>query len=941
MGAGSLYLETVPAMLRRVAAAIVFVGVCTTAGSPLRAEEPRPVRSPPAVTVAGQSHDDVRRRFIHGAFALQSAAGQTLGKRWVGATEPDPLAEQDVLKALAGHELSDIDAAALWEMLAGASHTPFLSLALIDAAVAATVSPVAREAMWGELAALSDRLPREENDPTRSVSLIGLFERHRPELLPRFTAVADTVGGGDEMVKLMLATRIFGATTEESVAFLAKVSPAALDRRIERDRSAGKPVSWQSNALLQLGPWYEARRAAELAAASAPALTEAEIRHRFIHGAFTFYDAAGNRRGVRHAGRTALPLSEPAVIKAFAGHHLSAEDASALWEMLASEEHVWLLSLPLLQAVIAATDTTRAREALWSELSALAARLGVRSRRPEPSLIGLFELHAADLKPLLTEVHESEGGGDEMVKLMLSTKIFGTNLNEGLTFIAARNPAALARMIERERGRGKPVAWERTAYELFLKWKNDRLLPGAPLAPKTFAALDAMGEQLISILNALHDFDDSERKKLVDGLGPAEVFNVIVAGEQELYRLGTSSYRKFLHPVVLAGLKQSGSFEEFLRRISLERFGEEAARVAARRGIIFLRVASSFGMIDPILESVRDRAQFIDDVIATLGDPSAFEANSSVLMEVLTAPSGSRALAQFKQSLLSHLYKRYSGEPDVVLRSVYGSMLSVYQTVTGDHRDQSIDRTFALDTSIFRVPFERLFSQNGRGAYAHRMFMRMDQDTDALASYAGFRARMQLLGAARRDEKTFEVFTLRSLGRTIEIYVNKPSETGNKKGITDIAAALAGRRVETVIGRGHTQIITPLQADAKRIAGDRIGEVAAVLVGTCGGDASVREMIGTFGYKPFFATKATGRGIINNAIIEAYVSGLRAMRPGDRLSMPDVLTRALTPFLRTRSNEELRTDAALYEANLTTVYASYLFNAHVRTHLRHPQHAAR
>ena len=179
---------------------------------------------------------------------------------------------------------------------------------------------------------------------------------------------------------------------------------------------------------------------------------------------------------------------------------------------------------------------------------------------------------------------------------------------------------------------------------------------------------------------------------------------------------------------------------------------------------------------------------------------------------------------------------------------------------------------------------------------------------------------------------------MRAAGRSIEIYVNKPTASGNKKGISDIAAAIGGRRVETVIGRGHTQIIAPLQADSRRILGDRIRDVAAVLVGACGGDASVREMISTFGYKPFFATKATGRAVINNAIVESYIGALLAARPGERVFLPGVLSRALAPMLRNKVDKDLQTDAGLYEANMATVYTAYLFNAHVRRHVQRTTH---
>lgn len=913
-------------VLRRLLA-VGLVCASAVCWSGARAQDPS---TGPSSTRA--SRDEVRQRFIYGAFTLLDAADNTLGKRWVGSDEPPKLAEPDVVEALTGHVLADSDAAALWEMLAGESHASFLTLPLIEAAIAATVAPLAREAMWGELAALADRLPRDENDPIHAASLIGLLERHRTTLQARIVAIAETVGGGDEMIRLMLGTRIFGATVEEGVAFMARVDPAALHRRIERDRSAGKPVTWQSMASTMLAPWYEAQRSAEAAGQTPPLLSKAEVRHRFIHGAFALHDAMGANRGKRFVGEAGLlTLSEPAVIAAFKGHHLSRDDSAAVWEMLASDFHAPLLTLPLLQAIVSATDTPAAREALWSELSGLAMRLAGNERARASSLLGHFELHADLLKPLLGEVHESEGGGDEMVKLMVATRVFGSDLSASLAFVAEHSPAALARKIERERSAGKPVAWERTAFDLLLRWKNDRLRPGAGKAPTTLAALDAAGEQLVAILNGLHDFDDRDRGRVIEGLGPAEVFNVIVAGERELYRLGTSSYRKFLHPVVAAGLEKAGSLEALLQQATVERLGEEAIRATGRRAVVFLRVASSFGLIDPVLERVRDRDRFIDMAIASLGDPAHFEANSSVLMDVLTVPSGSRALAEFKRILLSRLYERSGTETDASLRSVYGSMISVYQTVAADRRDKTIDRDFPLDISIFDVPFDRLFMASGRGSYTHRMFMRMDQDTDAKVSYIGFRALMRSKAAIRRDKWTFEVFTLRAAGRGIEIYVNKPTEVGNKKGIADIAAALAGRRVETVIGRGHTHIIAPLQADSRRILGDRIREVAAVFVGACGGDASVREMIATFGFKPFFATKATGRAVINNAIIESYISSLLALRPGERLSLPRVLSRALAPMLKS-ADAELRTDASLYEANMATVYTAYLFNAHVRRH---------
>ena len=267
-------------------------------------------------------------------------------------------------------------------------------------------------------------------------------------------------------------------------------------------------------------------------------------------------------------------------------------------------------------------------------------------------------------------------------------------------------------------------------------------------------------------------------------------------------------------------------------------------------------------------------------------------------------------------------------------------MLSVYQTVTGNRRDSAIDRNFPLDSAVFRIPFQRLFSPDGSGGFAHRMFMRMDENEDAVGTYAAFRGLGISLGASVRDERYYEVFRFAAPGRTIEIYANKPSAAGIRQGIAGIADALRGSRVETVIGRGHTSIIAPLQVDAKRVLGDRVKEVATVFVGSCGGDASVRELITTFGYIPFLTTKSTGRQLINNAIMKSYIAALMALPQDASLAMVDVLDRALERFMGAGVDEAIRTDASLYQVNMTTVLTALLFDAHVRRHTEPGLHAA-
>jgi len=123
-------------VVRRLWSLALLMCACAAA-TPCASEEPK---SGTHIVSPVASVGDVRRRFIHGAFALIERNGVILGKRWVGSDEPPPLAETSVVDALAGHSLSDQDVAALWEMFAGDAHAPLVTVPLLKSAIEATGS---------------------------------------------------------------------------------------------------------------------------------------------------------------------------------------------------------------------------------------------------------------------------------------------------------------------------------------------------------------------------------------------------------------------------------------------------------------------------------------------------------------------------------------------------------------------------------------------------------------------------------------------------------------------------------------------------------------------------------------------------------------------------------------------------------------------------------
>lgn len=667
-----------------------------------------------------------------------------------------------------------------------------------------------------------------------------------------------------------------------------------------------------------------------------PAMQLDTLVRILTQGSFSLANSSGKILGTREQGNAAsVSLSTEDIARTMRTARRATDHVAKLWEFFANEENASLLTLPIIESLIVASNTRQSRAALWSELAYLMRELKSKRARRAKSLLGLFERHNGRLRPLLTNGRDTEIGGDEMIDLMLSSRVFGSDFKESLAWVSEHKPAAVARRIEFERGRGRPVRWENAAFRAILRWKNARFLPKAAKAPETVAELEAVGKTFIIIFNNLHDMNARYRNSMLQGLRAVDAFNVVIGGEFELYRMGTSSYREYLHPLILDGIKKQGSFEAFVRQTIPDKLGSGALDASGRRSMVFLRVVSMFGLLDEVLETVREREAFIRHSLASLGDPKTFERNGSVIVDLLTAPATSTATAEFKNLLTRTLYERYRLEQGRTLRNVYGSMLSVYQTVTGDRREATIDDTFPLDKQMFHIPFKRLFSRSGKHLLVHRMFMRMDEDTDAIATYSGFHAMMRARRASIENRRHHVVYRFKSGDRMVEIYVNKPTSRGVQRGITDIAAALRGKRVQTVIGRGHTYIINPFMKDAKLILGDQVNDVAAVMVGSCGGEASMRDLVRTFGYTSVLTTRSTGRQLINNAIIGRYVKSLLSLQPGERLFLKDVLKKAIAQFSRRGGRSDLRTDAGFYRLSMSAVLTAFLFDTHVRRFAEH------
>ena len=384
---------------------------------------------------------------------------------------------------------------------------------------------------------------------------------------------------------------------------------------------------------------------------------------------FPLVDGSSKVVGRRRQGDAAPELlAEQSVIETLQSAALSDEQSTRLWEFFGNDTNASMATLRIVKALISASRSPKAREPLWSTLVGLAREHDVGSPERARSLLGLFERHRTELLPLFGEARETEGSATKWSSCCSRRRFSAPT--------STRAPTGSARTIQhlwREKWNAS-APWESRCLgkpRSSGQWcggRSARLVAKAGKAPRTLAALDHVGESFIIIFNCLHDMNPKYREAMVYGLGPFEVFNLVVGGEAELYRLGTSTYRAHLHAVIMRGIKESGSLEAFLDKATPRWLGEEAVVAAPRRAMIFLRLVSSFGLLEQVLSHVRDRERFIAGGIASLGDARSFEGNSAVAMDVLTSRSSSPAVVAFKRTLLDQHDARHQSETDTTIK---------------------------------------------------------------------------------------------------------------------------------------------------------------------------------------------------------------------------------------------------------------------------------
>jgi hypothetical protein len=198
--------------------------------------------------------DALLLRLTEGSFSLVDGSSKVVGQRRQGNAAPEPLAEQSVIETLQSAALSDAQSARLWEFFGNDTNASMATLRIVKALISASRSPKAREPLWSTLVGLARE--HDVGSPERARSLLGLFERHRTELLPLF---------GEARDRKDLATS--GRAAARDADFRRRLDKGAdwsarTIQHLWRKWNASAPwetVPWEAAAFWSMVRWKDAR----------------------------------------------------------------------------------------------------------------------------------------------------------------------------------------------------------------------------------------------------------------------------------------------------------------------------------------------------------------------------------------------------------------------------------------------------------------------------------------------------------------------------------------------------------------------------------------------------------------------------------------------------------------------------------------------------------
>ncbi|MEN9686412.1 MAG: hypothetical protein RLZZ28_2198 [Bacteroidota bacterium] len=358
-------------------------------------------------------------------------------------------------------------------------------------------------------------------------------------------------------------------------------------------------------------------------------------------------------------------------------------------------------------------------------------------------------------------------------------------------------------------------------------------------------------ELYINEINALHDqANEKIRFRVLDDLGPEDLYYLAVMGEEEMY---TSSFVVGVYPRIFQRMKAPSS-DSLLLLLQHDYYKK------------FIKMSAAYNTLDNFLGRMDKAAaekmmrNFVTGLELTTSLEDAVDVADSYA-SIFNPELRKLILAQLQYNLNENKKRKNSRGA-----LIYDLMLTIFQSMDPANK---IDLTARLGINpVYIMPRKSLQDSTGRVIIQQFSY----GDKDATVYFSAF---MNRFGNANWKiiRKPFWVEINSAHGAPVTIYANLPLDEKQELDIMaqdSLISYLDGQNLvpSMVIHRGHSYY---LQETIDRLsAGAKI-----VLLGSCGGYQKLNDILKICPTAHIISSKQVAAGVVNQSLIDAISEQLR------------------------------------------------------------------
>ncbi len=349
-------------------------------------------------------------------------------------------------------------------------------------------------------------------------------------------------------------------------------------------------------------------------------------------------------------------------------------------------------------------------------------------------------------------------------------------------------------------------------------------------------------------VNDLHEQADSVRFKSVNNLKAAELYTLMVYGEEEIY---TSSFNGMLNRL-MDKMKQ----EKLDGKKLLEQVGQNKFRTFIKEMAGFNRLNEFLGTMD------KDSShELLSNVVKNLDKTEEKLAQATTVADIFSMVTDAEMLKVLQEQIKQE-YERVTTIPDAKKedRVIYGILSGMFgdKAVVNEAWLKEMSEKFKLP-NLTEVKSTDLFNRDNTNIQQYFFY----NDEDGKASFDSFLNQYQNKHDWRIDKQDhFVRIASEKNGKKMEIFANYPNS--EEEGPEDIEKKLKDKNIQTivVVHRGHS-----FHA-AQTI--ERIPSIAKIVsLGSCGGYNNVERVLQRAPNAHILSTKGTGTMHVNDPLMKS------------------------------------------------------------------------